>query len=135
MDTMSIQDPFVQVSGLRKTHRGGFEALRGIDFEIERGETFALLGPNGAGKSTTIENLEGYRDRDPSAGEAPVLGDDPRRAGLAQKARLGVVLELRPPGEGRRLQDGRRSANPSTLTDSAEQITISAQPAPSTSAA
>ncbi len=78
---MSIQDPVVQVSGLRKTHRGGFEALRGIDFEIERGETFALLGPNGAGKSTTIENLEGYRD--PSAGEAPVLGEDPRRAGLA----------------------------------------------------
>ena len=70
-----------RLSGLRKTHRGGFEALRGIDFEIERGETFALLGPNGAGKSTTIENLEGYRD--PSAGEAPVLGEDPRRAGLA----------------------------------------------------
>jgi ABC-type polysaccharide/polyol phosphate transport system ATPase subunit len=44
MDTMSIQDPVVQVSGLRMTYRGGFEALRGIDFEIERGETFALLG-------------------------------------------------------------------------------------------
>ena len=33
---------------------GGFEAVRGIDFEVRRGEIFAVLGPNGAGKTTTL---------------------------------------------------------------------------------
>jgi len=70
----------VVVRGLRKSY-GGFEAVRGIDFEIAEGETFALLGPNGAGKSTTIEILEGYRDR--SAGEASVLGVDPGTGGTS----------------------------------------------------
>jgi ABC-2 type transport system ATP-binding protein len=65
--------------------------VRGIDFDIRRGETFALLGPNGAGKSTTIEILEGYRDR--TGGEVSVLGTDPHHGGLAWKARLGIVLQ------------------------------------------
>ncbi|MBX3196355.1 MAG: ABC transporter ATP-binding protein [Microbacteriaceae bacterium] len=87
---MSMDD-VVEVRGLRKTYRGGFEALKGIDFTIERGETFALLGPNGAGKSTTIEILEGYRDR--TGGEARVLGVDPQHGGLGWKARIGIVLQ------------------------------------------
>ncbi|MGV3713277.1 ATP-binding cassette domain-containing protein [Pseudolysinimonas sp.] len=86
-----MTDTVVRVEGLRKTYRGGFEALRGVSFEIARGETFALLGPNGAGKSTTIEILEGYRDR--SAGDVTVLGEDPQRGGLDWKAKLGIVLQ------------------------------------------
>ncbi len=82
--------PVVEVTDLRKHYRGT-EALRGIDFAIEPGETFALLGPNGAGKSTTIEILEGYRDR--TGGEARVLGIDPQRGGLPWKARIGIVLQ------------------------------------------
>src|SRR5690606_8891294 len=82
--------PAVSVRGLRKRY-GSFDAVAGVDFDIARGETFALLGPNGAGKSTTIEILEGYRDR--TAGEVSVLGVDPRRGGLAWKARLGIVLQ------------------------------------------
>ena len=81
----------VSVRDLRKTYSNGFEALRGVTFEIERGETFALLGPNGAGKSTAIEILEGYRDR--SGGDASVLGVDPGRGGLAWKSQLGIVLQ------------------------------------------
>lgn len=80
----------VEVRGLRKSYKG-FEAVRGIDFDIHRGETFALLGPNGAGKSTTIEILEGYRDR--TGGEVRVLGIDPKHGNLAWKARLGIVLQ------------------------------------------
>jgi len=80
----------VSVRDLRKSY-GKLNALDGVSFDIERGETFALLGPNGAGKSTAIEILEGYRDR--SSGEATVLGTDPGRGGLAWKAQLGIVLQ------------------------------------------
>jgi ABC-2 type transport system ATP-binding protein len=80
----------IEVTGLRKDYHGT-QAIRGLDFDIRRGETFALLGPNGAGKSTTIEILEGYRDR--TAGDVSVLGVDPQHGGLAWKARLGIVLQ------------------------------------------
>jgi len=86
-----MTDTVVRVDDVRKTYRGGVEALRGVSFEIARGETFALLGPNGAGKSTAIEILEGYRDR--TGGTAEVLGTDPQRGGLDWKARLGIVLQ------------------------------------------
>lgn len=86
-----MTDAVVRVDDLRKTYRGGVEALRGVSFEIARGETFALLGPNGAGKSTTIEILEGYRDR--TSGVVEVLDEDPAGAGLDWKARLGIVLQ------------------------------------------
>ncbi|MBW4031594.1 MAG: ABC transporter ATP-binding protein [Acidobacteria bacterium] len=85
-----MTESVVEVSDLRKNYHG-VEALRGLDFDIRRGETFALLGPNGAGKSTTIEILEGYRDR--TSGEVRVLGVDPQRGGLDWKARLGIVLQ------------------------------------------
>ena len=80
----------ISVSGLRKSY-GSFEAVRGVDFEIEEGEVFGLLGPNGAGKTTTVEILEGYRPRD--AGEVSVLGHDPAHPGRAFRERIGVVLQ------------------------------------------
>ena len=78
----------VEVRGLRKSY-DGFEAVRGIDFELRSGEVFGLLGPNGAGKTTTVEILVGYRRRD--AGEVRVLGVDPQRADRAWRGRIGVV--------------------------------------------
>jgi ABC-2 type transport system ATP-binding protein len=65
--------------------------LRGIDFQVQRGEVFGLLGPNGAGKTTTVEILEGYRER--SEGEVTVLGLDPGRRSRALRARVGIVLQ------------------------------------------
>jgi ABC-2 type transport system ATP-binding protein len=78
----------VEVRGLRKSY-DGFEAVRGIDFELRSGEVFGLLGPNGAGKTTTVEILVGYRRRD--AGEVRVLGADPQRTDRAWRGRIGIV--------------------------------------------
>jgi len=89
----SLQSPTVSsvsVRDLRKSY-GDLEAVRGISFEIQRGEVFGLLGPNGAGKTTTVEILEGYRKRD--AGEVEVLGVDPADAGGEWRERIGVVLQ------------------------------------------
>ena len=80
----------VQVRGLVKSY-GDVHAVRGIHFDIWRGEIFALLGPNGAGKTTTVEILEGYRTR--NAGEVLVLGLDPGRQRAALKPQIGIVLQ------------------------------------------
>jgi ABC-2 type transport system ATP-binding protein len=70
---------------------GEFEAVRGIDLTVYRGEVFAFLGPNGAGKTTTVEILEGYRRR--TGGAVSVLGVDPEHAGPDWRERVGVVLQ------------------------------------------
>jgi ABC-2 type transport system ATP-binding protein len=88
IDLMSL--PAIDVRGLRKSY-DGLEAVRGIDFTVQRGEVYALLGPNGAGKTTTVEILEGYRDR--SAGEVSVLGYDPGRRPRGLRERVGIVLQ------------------------------------------
>src|SRR3954462_8899256 len=80
----------IEVNELRKSY-DGFEAVRGIDFRVERGEVFGLLGPNGAGKTTTVEILEGYRDR--SGGDVRVLGFDPGKRPRALRERMGIVLQ------------------------------------------
>ena len=80
----------ITVRGLRMSY-GSYEAVRGIDFEVGRGEILAFLGPNGAGKTTTVEICEGFRKR--AAGEVRVLGDDPAHAGPDWRARVGVVLQ------------------------------------------
>jgi ABC-2 type transport system ATP-binding protein len=82
--------PIVRVDGLRK-HYGKVEALRGMDFEIGRGEVFGLLGPNGAGKTTTIEILEGLRR--PDGGSVEVCGFDPTHEAAALKERIGAQLQ------------------------------------------
>jgi ABC-2 type transport system ATP-binding protein len=80
----------IRVRELRKRY-GEVEAVKGIDFDVERGEVFGLLGPNGAGKTTTVEILEGYRRRD--GGSVEVLGYDPARGERAFRERIGVVLQ------------------------------------------
>lgn len=70
---------------------GSFEAVKGIDFHVERGELFALLGTNGAGKTTTLETLEGHRR--PAGGSVRVLGLDPVGDRKELRSRIGIMLQ------------------------------------------
>jgi ABC-2 type transport system ATP-binding protein len=70
--------PIIAIDGLGKTYASGFEALKNVTLEIERGELFALLGPNGAGKTTLINIVCGIVT--PSAGTVLAGGHDIRRA-------------------------------------------------------
>jgi lipooligosaccharide transport system ATP-binding protein len=72
---------------LRKSF-GDFEAVRGIDVEVQRGEAFGFLGPNGAGKSSTMRMIAAVSPV--SAGELRILGMDPAVDGPAIRGRLGV---------------------------------------------
>ena len=87
---MSETAAAIEVSALCKRY-GDYEAVRGIDITVLRGEVFGLLGPNGAGKTTTVEILEGYRTR--TSGEVSVLGHDPARRSIEMRRRIGIVLQ------------------------------------------
>jgi lipooligosaccharide transport system ATP-binding protein len=78
----------VRARGLTKRF-GDFTAVKGIDFELRRGEAFGFLGPNGAGKSSTMRMLGCVSP--PTDGELVILGRDPRHDGPQIRARLGVV--------------------------------------------
>ena len=82
--------PAIEVRDLRKAY-GEVEAVRGIDFNVARGEIYGLLGPNGAGKTSTVEILEGYRAR--SSGDVSVLGHDPQTRPRELRRRVGIVLQ------------------------------------------
>ena len=85
-----MDGPAIEVRDLRRSY-GETQAVRGVSFEVARGEVFCLLGPNGAGKTTIAEILEGYRSR--SAGEVRVLGLDPATGGRALHEQVGIVLQ------------------------------------------
>lgn len=78
---------------MRRRYGGadGFEAVRGVSFDVRRGELFALLGTNGAGKTSTMELVAGFSR--PHAGEVRVLGHDPHRERPAVRPRLGIMLQ------------------------------------------
>lgn len=80
----------IEVRDLKKSY-GDLEALKGINFAINRGEIFALLGPNGAGKTTIMEILEGYIQR--TSGHVSVLGYDPDLSPEDLRSRIGIVLQ------------------------------------------
>ena len=80
----------IEVRDLKKSY-GVVDAVRGVSFDVARGEVFCLLGPNGAGKTSIVEILEGYRTR--TGGEARVFGMDPARSQRALREQVGIVLQ------------------------------------------
>ncbi|MFE6971371.1 ABC transporter ATP-binding protein [Isoptericola sp. NPDC057653] len=83
-------EPIVHVRGARRRY-GTFEAVRGVDLDVHRGELVALLGTNGAGKTSFVELVEGLAPAD--GGTVRVLGRDPYRDRRQIVGSLGIMLQ------------------------------------------
>lgn len=79
----------LEISGLAKTYKGGFKALKGIDLTVKQGDFFALLGPNGAGKSTTIGVITSLVNK--TEGQVKVYGHDIDNDLEMAKSFIGLV--------------------------------------------
>jgi lipooligosaccharide transport system ATP-binding protein len=88
---VSIDDVVLRVAGLVKRY-GDTEVVRGLTFEIRRGECFGLLGPNGAGKTTTLRCCLGLID--PDGGTIEMVGLPVPQAARAARVRVGVVPQV-----------------------------------------
>lgn len=85
-----MADNIVTVKNLRKTY-GKKSVVKGVSFEVEKGEVFGILGPNGAGKTTTLEMLEGMRPID--GGQVRIDGIDVVKNPQQIKEIIGVQLQ------------------------------------------
>jgi len=97
-------DAAIAARSLRRTFKGGIEAVRDIDLTVSAGEVFGFLGPNGAGKTTTVRMLCTLLP--PSAGSASVAGLDVVEDAAEVRRRIGVALQeigLDPVQTGREL--------------------------------
>src|SRR5437867_11943739 len=90
-DRADESDVVLRVDGLRKSY-GDSEVVRGLTFEIRRGECFGLLGPNGAGKTTTLRCCLGLID--PDGGTIEVLDLPVPQAARTARIRVGVVPQV-----------------------------------------
>ncbi|NJE47738.1 ATP-binding cassette domain-containing protein [Thermococcus sp. GR7] len=80
----------IEVKNLVKKY-GDFEAVKGISFNVKRGEIFAFLGPNGAGKTTTVHVLTTLLK--PTAGNAIVAGHDVVKESIEVRKKIGIVFQ------------------------------------------
>ena len=83
-------EPIIQVKGLKK-YFGEVKAVKGIDFQVEKGELFGFLGVNGAGKSTTINML--CTVLRPTEGQARICGLELGKDDEEIRKRIGVVYQ------------------------------------------
>jgi ABC-2 type transport system ATP-binding protein len=88
----------IEASGLRKSYRSrqgrkvtSVEAVRGVDFAVQRAEIFGFLGPNGAGKTTTLRMLTTLIS--PDGGDATIAGVDLRRDPAEVRRHIGFVAQ------------------------------------------
>ena len=86
----TLIDPVIIANDIRKKYED-IDAVKGISFQVRRGEIFGMLGPNGAGKTTTVEILEGMRNAD--SGEAVIDGINVKKDPTAVKSIIGVQLQ------------------------------------------
>ena len=82
-------ETLIKIDNVYKSYAGGFEALKGVNLEIKRGEILALLGPNGAGKTTLINAICGVVI--PSSGNISVDGHDVVKDFRHTRSLIGLV--------------------------------------------
>ncbi len=88
-----MSQPMISIEGLSKSY-GATQALRGVSFEVPRGQVVGFLGPNGAGKTTTMRILAGYAS--PTSGTAKVAGIDVVLDPIASRRMIGYLPENNP---------------------------------------
>lgn len=94
MSEIAERETIIQVRNLTRSYGKGtkaFQAVKGLDFRVSRGEVFGLLGTNGAGKTSTLEVLEGLVPA--SSGEIKVFGRDPFVDKALIRPRMGIMLQ------------------------------------------
>lgn len=84
-----MAEPALSIRGLTKVYGNGFQALKGIDLDVQQGDFYALLGPNGAGKSTTLGVVCSLVQK--TAGKVKIFGIDIDEDFARAKYHLGVV--------------------------------------------
>ena len=84
-----MSDNQIAINNLSKIYKNGFNALKGVNLNIKKGEIFAMLGPNGAGKTTLISIICGIVK--PSSGEVTVDGFDIIEDYRETRSRIGLV--------------------------------------------
>lgn len=86
---MNSNSPIVSIQNLSKSYSNGFQALKNINLDIEKGEIIALLGPNGAGKTTLISIICGIVN--PTSGSVSVGGYDIIKDYRKTRSMIGLV--------------------------------------------
>jgi len=88
--SQNSQSVNVQVRGLRKSF-AGTPVLKGLDFEVQRGEIFVIMGPSGSGKSVLLKHIIGLEK--PDEGEILIEGESIRAPGVMEKYRMAMVFQ------------------------------------------
>ena len=89
-DSTTTQSVSVRIAGLRKSY-GGVPVLKGIDFQVERGETFVIMGPSGSGKSVLLKHIIGLEPAD--EGDIFIEGESVRNEQAMSKYRMALVFQ------------------------------------------
>ena len=95
MSTLKITDLHVTV----ETDQGTKEILRGVDLEINSGETHAIMGPNGSGKSTLAYTIAGHPKYTVTHGSITLDGEDVLEMSVDERAKAGLFLAMQYPVE------------------------------------
>lgn len=89
-ENLSQQSVSVRIQGLRKGY-DGVPVLKGINFEVQRGETFVIMGPSGSGKSVLLKHIIGLEP--PDEGDIFIEGESVQTEGVMSKYRMALVFQ------------------------------------------